>query len=365
VIDVLELPFDQYQRYRLAADLLEEVRPRGATWKILDVGGRTALLRSFLPKDRVTLVDLETSAEPGLVLGDGARLPFADASFDVVTAFDTLEHVPPPLRDAFLAECRRVAKTYVAIVGPYQHPAVEESERLLQRFLKEKLGVEHRYLEEHRHHGLPDRARVEAQLSASGATVVSIGHGNLERWLALICLSLYMDYTYELRGVAARFFRFYNGHLYASDHAAPVYRHAIVAGLRGAPLPTGKAALAAPTTPPGAVARMTELAFELADFERAHKALHDERDVLRQIVATLEKDLDGHRKVLAEERDVRVRLEGDIAGLQGELRASLDSMRSVQDVLKQNDAKITELRSLLRGRWKNLKRALGPKPPIP
>jgi hypothetical protein len=40
-------------------------------------------------------------------------------------------------------------------------------------------------------------------------------------------------------------------------------------------------------------------------------------------------------------------------------------MRSVQDVLKQNDAKITELRSLLRGRWKNLKRALGRKPPIP
>ena len=174
-----------------------------------------------------------------------------------------------------------------------------------------------------------------------------------------------MDYTYELRGVATRFFRFYNGHLYASDHAAPVYRHAVVAGLRGAPLPTGKSALAAPTTPPGAVARMTELAFELADFERAHKALHEERDVFRQIVATLEKDLDGHRKVLAEEREVRARLETHIAGLQGELRASLDSMRSVQEVLKQNDAKITELRGLLRGRWKNLKRALGPKRSTP
>src|SRR4029079_3875800 len=68
VIDVLELPFDQYQRYRFAADLLEEVRPAGATWRILDVGGRTALLRSFLPRDRVALVDLEASPEAGLVL---------------------------------------------------------------------------------------------------------------------------------------------------------------------------------------------------------------------------------------------------------------------------------------------------------
>src|SRR5262249_20582325 len=154
-----------------------------------------------LPGDRVDLVDLETSGEKGLVLGDGSRLPFSNASYDVVTAFDTLEHVPPDRREAFVAECRRVAVRYVAIVGPYRDPAVEEAERLLQRFLKDKLGVEHRYLEEHRRHGLPDRARVEAQLSTSGAATRSFGHGNLERWLALLCLSMYLDYNHELRGI--------------------------------------------------------------------------------------------------------------------------------------------------------------------
>jgi hypothetical protein len=107
----------------------------------------------------VTLVDLEPSSEPGLVLGNGAALPFADASFDAVTAFDTLEHVPPRVREAFVRECRRVARRYVAIVGPYEHRRGREAERILQLFLKAKLGVEHRYLEEHRHHGLPDRAR--------------------------------------------------------------------------------------------------------------------------------------------------------------------------------------------------------------
>ena len=33
-MDVLELPFDQYQRYRLVADLVEELRPRGRRLRI-------------------------------------------------------------------------------------------------------------------------------------------------------------------------------------------------------------------------------------------------------------------------------------------------------------------------------------------
>ena len=69
--DLLELPFDQYQRYRLVADILKEVRPKGRRLSILDVGGRTALLRQFLPKDDVTAVDLESAA--ARVKGEGLR----------------------------------------------------------------------------------------------------------------------------------------------------------------------------------------------------------------------------------------------------------------------------------------------------
>ncbi len=363
MIDALDLPFDQYQRYRFAADLLGEVRTPGTTWTVLDVGGRTALLRSFLPRDRVTLVDLETSGASGLVLGDGARLPFADGSFDVVTAFDTLEHVPPALREAFVAESRRVSRRYVAIVGPYQDPAVEEAERLLQRFLKDKLGVEHRYLEEHRHLGLPDKARVEAQLAASGGAVRTYGHGNLERWLALICTSLYMDYNNELRGVATRFFRFYNRHLYASDQATPVYRHAIVAALAGAPLPAARGTTA--PTPPGSVGRMTELAFELAGFERAHKDLHEERDAFRKVVAELERDLAGHRKALANEREALAKSMQEREMQLRMLEQAQAQLTTASELLIRNDAQITALRAALHGRWKNLKRALGPERPIP
>lgn len=349
--EILDLPFDQYQRYKLASDLLEEVRPSGTRWRILDVGGRTALLRSFLPKDDVVLVDLEVSGEPGLVLGDGSELPFADASFDVVTAFDTLEHVPPRRRKAFVDEVRRVAKRYVMLVGPYQAREVEEAERLLQRFMKDKLGVEHRYLEEHRRHGLPDRAATEGQLKASGAKVASIAHGNLERWLALICASMYMDYSVALRGIATRFFRFYNANLYRSDHGLPVYRHAVVAALGSARLPNGKAALAKPEMPEGGVAKLTELAFEVADFDRVVAEERRKTQEHVDLIVGMEKELARHRQVLAD--------------MLPELELMRGEIGRARELLIQNDATITALRAEMRDRWKNLRRAFGRKPPAP
>lgn len=320
MIDVLALPFDQYQRYRLVTELVEELRKPKQRLAILDVGGRTALLRSFLPHDAITLVDLEPSEERPLVLGDGSKLPFADKSFDLVLAFDTLEHVPVKSRSAFVRECARVTRGHVVLAGPCQSPEVEEAEKLLQQFLKDKLGVEHRYLEEHRHNGLPDRAAVERELTALGARVTSFGHGNLDRWLGLICLSMYMDYRPELRSIAARFHRFYNARLYESDHTPPVYRHAIVAAFAGAELPRGARFGTPASAPPGGLRRIEELAFELVAFERAQAELSKERSELERGLAELRVDLEGHRRVLAEalaqntqQTEVIATLERDLA----------------------------------------------------
>ena len=57
--EVLRLPFDQYQRYRLVADVLEDLRAGSERLTVLDVGGRTALLRKFLTADDITLVVLK------------------------------------------------------------------------------------------------------------------------------------------------------------------------------------------------------------------------------------------------------------------------------------------------------------------
>ena len=92
---------------------------------------------------------------------------------------------------------------------------------------------------------------------------------------------------------ATRFFRFYNAKLYRSDHGLPVYRHAVVAALSGAKLPTGTEALGKPGMPDGAVSRITELAFEVTDFDRVLAALtpadlHTRRTIQANDVTVLE-----------------------------------------------------------------------------
>lgn len=337
--DALDMPFDQYQRYRLVSALVESLRSGSAGMTILDVGGRTALLRRFLAKDKVTLVDVETSAEPGLVLGDGSALPFKDGSFDLVCAFDTLEHVPPAGRERFLSECYRVSKKHVVIVGPYQAPEVEEAEVLLQRFLKDKLGVEHRYLEEHRHNGLPDRGVTEEAFRKLGARVVSIGHGNVHRWLGLISLSMYLDYTPSLQDMAPRLARFYNGALFATDTLAPVYRHAVVAAKGRAKLPEASLPKLPAEATPGARA-IERFATELAAFDARRDGWEREWNRLKVVIGGLEKDLAEHKAALSELRERKQELEQVCSTLELDLGGHKASIEDLRTELKRYPAEI-------------------------
>ena len=55
-----------------------------------------------------------------------------------------------------------------------------------------------------------------------------------------MCAELYLDHDAPLRGLASKYYEFYNGSMYASDHQAPVYRHAVVSAQGGAGLPSSK-----------------------------------------------------------------------------------------------------------------------------
>jgi SAM-dependent methyltransferase len=233
----LDLPFDQYQRYRLVADLIADLEEDSGPFAMLDVGGRTALLRSFLPGRTIALVDPEPSDQPGLVLGSGEALPFPDGAFDAVCAFDTLEHVPPDARTDFVRECARVARRWVFLAGPYAAPEVDEAEELVQAVMARGLDVDHRYLSEHRKNGLPDREAVEHWLRRAGAEVASHGHGQLETWLVGMCAGLVMDAEPSLQAFGPQLHRFVNSELYGADHGGPVYRHVVVAAFGGARLP--------------------------------------------------------------------------------------------------------------------------------
>ncbi len=293
--DVLDLPFDQYQRYGLVAALLSSVRAEGESFRVLDVGGRTALLRKFLPDDQVHLVDIDPSDVEGLVLGSGAQLPFKDNSFDVVAAFDTLEHVPPALRGAFVSECGRVAKRYVMLAGPYDSPRVAQAEQYLLDFLKVRLNWEHRYLAEHRENGLPDAVQTRSIFRTTGARVESFGHGSLDRWLLLMMLELYVEHEGLLHGIAKRLYRFYNEHLFRTDHGPEVYRHAMVAAYGDAPMPTLEHALDPPGSAPRELTgKMIEMGAELLRYDSLRDTYLPEMERLHAAVAEATKNAEEH-----------------------------------------------------------------------
>lgn len=295
----LELPFDAYQRYRLVADLVERYPTYEGARCVLDVGGRTGLMRAFLPDARVEIVDVEPSAEAGLVIGSGGALPFRDGAFDVVTACDTLEHVPAEHRAAFIAECARVSRGWVILAGPYDAPEVREAEASLRVFLREKLGAEHRYLNEHEEHGLPSQATTEDAFRAAGCSVASVGHAGLARWLPLMCIEMYCDADRNLREVAKRYFKLYNASLYATDHAGPVYRHAVIAAKAGVALPSTEGLFERPVAPASAYGVFHECLEELVSFDRERDVYDAERERMRVVNEGLHADLLGHAETLS------------------------------------------------------------------
>ncbi len=324
--DILELPFDQYQRYGLVRALLESVRQKGETFRILDVGGRTALLREFLPDDRVELVDVDPSDVPGLVLGSGAQLPFGDDTFDAVCAFDTLEHVPVEIRDRFVAECGRVAKNYVLLAGPYDAPRVAEAEEILLEFLKVQLNWEHRYLAEHRENGLPDAEATESILKKAGASVSKVGHGALDRWLLLMCLELYAEHQCLLHELMPRVYRLYNEQLFASDHGPEVYRHAIIGVFGNAPVPNLDGVLEPPGSAPREASQILRgLGQELLRYDTLRDTYEPEMKRLHGVVKDVSSDIKGHDKTIE-------KLEEDLRGHKAtlnKLRAEMQHERKV------------------------------------
>ncbi len=83
---------------------IHRVAPRVAPAKILEVGGGRSGLASLLyPEAHVTNIDIDPALagapcnqqpQVTFVAGDATALPFEDETFDMVTMFDLLEHVP-------------------------------------------------------------------------------------------------------------------------------------------------------------------------------------------------------------------------------------------------------------------------------
>lgn len=224
--DVLDLPFDQYQRHRQAAEIVEALRQAPEEpLRILDVGSGPAVTRRFLTaRDLVVSVDLRPQPGPLSVVGDATALPFPDEAFDFCMTLDALEHLPAHLRLRMIDECLRVAKRGLVLIAPTASREAFAAERVLFEFIRLVLRAEHPSLLEHLQNGLPDVGMIEAQLQQLGYPYLVRPSGYIHRWLAMMLVKHYVQSLPASESLHHQIDNYYNRGFFDADQRSPAYR---------------------------------------------------------------------------------------------------------------------------------------------
>ena len=244
VEDTLDLPFDQYQRYKVVQEIVRLIKgqQQEQTLKVLDVGGLSHTYEGqpffpislFLPEDETMVLDVQDYSTPNyLRVDEDGSLPLSNASFDVVVSCDTLEHVPPERRPAFLDELLRVARRYVVLAAPFDSEDTRLAEQIFYDFHLRQLGGVQPQLCEHRLRGLPDLQALRQDLESRGLPYVEFPSGYLYNWLLMMIIKHYVLSLPNPTTLHTAIDRLYNRHFLASDQRAPAYRHVLVISLQG------------------------------------------------------------------------------------------------------------------------------------
>jgi SAM-dependent methyltransferase len=226
----LDLPFDQYQRYRIVADVVELLRGGSNPLRILDVGGGEGTILKFLSEDQLTVLDqFDAEGVPGFIKGEATALPFEDGAFDYVTSVDVYEHIEPEARERYLSELRRTARRGVLLVAPFDSVVVRDAEQVAHEFHRAIHLKDNVWLEEHEQNGLPSLDDTREFFEGHEDTVLVLPNGYIPHWLAMICLTFYSS---KLEGELSDFFdrvnAFYNESVSVLDDVEPCYRYLLV-----------------------------------------------------------------------------------------------------------------------------------------
>ena len=290
---LLALPFDHYGRYALTRAIVRIIaETAGGALDALDVGGHSSPLKHFIPEIRVVLSDIEpvgtlTSIDfrfDEYVQASGAALPFRDNAFPVVTAHDTLEHIPPAFREAFLAELARVAGRFVVLTGPVGDEATVRAEARLDSFVRNTLHWDQPFLREHIDLGLPTRASIEEFVQDRGLAFARVANGNIGRWLSLQALRHYFASLPDSEALREALDRSYNTRYPEIDGEGACYRQTYVI----ATTPDGAAALRAieaafpPSNESGGVADIEALTPMLAALEQHADGMQEHLKALHE-----------------------------------------------------------------------------------
>ncbi len=110
---------DRFISYFYQVDLSQDAVGGGV--KILEIGKGNGFYSDYMKKlgYQVTTCDFDKDLNPDVV-ADIRKLPFLDNSFDLVTAFEVLEHLPFAEVEVALSELKRVSNGKVLISVPYK-----------------------------------------------------------------------------------------------------------------------------------------------------------------------------------------------------------------------------------------------------
>ncbi len=225
-----KLSFDQYQRYKMVTDIINDERINNVL-NILDIGSGPVDISEFLPDDKITRLDTENRSEAGYICGSALDLPFRDGSFDVVISCDMFEHIRAEDREAFLNEMDRVSKQMFIIACPFSSSAVEKAEAKVNSFYKDLFGYEHKWLIEHRETGLPSMEMLKTWVCTKGYGAEILYNGSLDTWLPMMFLGTYLE-KQSAWEIYFRLNNIYIREIYSGDNYSPSYRN-IVAVKRG------------------------------------------------------------------------------------------------------------------------------------
>jgi len=230
------LPFDMYQRYDQCRAVVAQLGNAQAS--ILDVGGALAgsgghigTTGDFFPGLPPPLsIDVRHVDHPDHRPLSGARLPFPDATFDIVLCQDVLEHLAAGDREALQGELARVSRRFVLLAAPFATPGVAAADALLFEMIHARHGYTHAFLAEHLAHGHPDLAATIGRWQAAGATVVVLPNGYLPYWSFMQTANLRLAESACGEDYASAQ-ALYSGQVF--DWREPAYRHLLVIDLSG------------------------------------------------------------------------------------------------------------------------------------
>lgn len=233
--NLYELPFDQFQRYKGIEEVVNLLRKKRGQM-ILDVGGYPGLISDFLPKDETYILDIVDANRRNYIQGDGTSLPFKDKAFDVVTAIDTLEHIPINRRSEFISELIRCSSRYAIVMGPFFSEDINLAEKIIFEFSMKTLGKDfaNRHpLREHLEHGLPHIEQFKEQLRELGCIFEVFPSGYLYHWIILNFVKHFLFTIPDSDELHKMVDKYYNVYFYEEDKRDPSYRHMFVIAKKG------------------------------------------------------------------------------------------------------------------------------------